>query len=395
MNPEDALLNYLYPRLVEALQTWKGFDDIYGIWIGLILYEDEPGSPSINVMGCLRESCLGESYSSEPGGYWSPEWMNPITSFEPWLCAHPCPDNDEDPADYDPASFHPGDPEGRALRDAFFLWRRNQPSSPMMHNEAEESEQKFQWFLEVCGALIRKFHESGTLAEICGQPIPVGFGIGDGDTRTLTIVRDNNPDRLSKGMEEWMMKETYAEIAAHETFCSEVFAWPLEQQAHFYVQGAIGYHGEKRGLLSTPEWEWAREKGRSGMGLDWTSPAAHLFLGQVLPEIEKRATAKRSFPSGTYPETEQADDLLSFFWIPSDYLTRLPSPIPEADIDRLYALLKRLYEESKTLEEIGSTLRHTARALHDLCPERFPITKIGWRQENMNRLLESEKFGLE
>jgi hypothetical protein len=211
----------------------------------------------------------------------------------------------------------------------------------------------------------------------------------------LLQTQDNNPDRLSQGMEEWMLKTTYALIAADEAFCAEVFAWPAERQAQFYAQAMLGCKAEKRGLASTPEWEWARKKGRPGMGLDWRSPAAHLFLGQVLPEIEKRATAKRSFPDGTYPEVELADELLSPFWIPSQYLARLPAPIPDADIDRLYTLLQRLYDESKTLVEIGYTLRHTARALHDLCPERFPVAKIGWRQENRNRLLEPEKFGLE
>ncbi|WP_394794040.1 hypothetical protein [Armatimonas sp.] len=386
MNPEDALLNYLYPRLVEALQTWKGFDDIYGIWIVLSLTDDNFTRPCLDGALCLRKSGLTperlQSQGESIGGtksIWTPNLAAEEFYFPKALCF---------------------ERKGRSLLLAFYAWKRSLPDYvPQRRGERirERDVHETRWFVDICGSLIRRLHTDGTLQNLFGKPIPLGMLFSNDIDQEIPLpqTRDNNPDRLSQGMEEWMMKNTYAQIAAYEAFCAEVFAWPLERQARFYAQAMLGCKAEKRGMASTPEWEWAREKGRSGMGLDWTSPAAHLFLGQVLPEIEKRATAKRSFPSGTYPETEQADDLLSFFWIPSDYLTRLRSPIPETDIDRLYALLKRLYKESKTLEEIGSTLRHTARALNDLCPERFPVAKIGWRKENMNRLLEPEKFGLE
>ena len=46
MTPEDALLAYLYPKLVEALQHWNGFDDLYGIWL-FVQLTDEIYSPGL------------------------------------------------------------------------------------------------------------------------------------------------------------------------------------------------------------------------------------------------------------------------------------------------------------------------------------------------------------
>lgn len=204
MNPEESLLAYLYPRLVEALQTWKGFDDIYGIWVGILLYEDNPARPSINVIGCLRENSFKEEEIQKYGSRWAPVFMAPSFSFKPGLCDDPWPDEDEDPMHYDHESLYLGDPEGRALREAFFAWKQAQPETPTPINQDDADDFKFSWFLEVGGRLIRQLHDSGTIADVCGHPVPIAFGIGDGGTVTLAMVQDNNPPGLAEGMLAWM-----------------------------------------------------------------------------------------------------------------------------------------------------------------------------------------------
>jgi hypothetical protein len=156
------------------------------------------------VMGCLRKSSLTVEKLQQYQNRWAPVFMNPHISFKPGLCDDPWPDDDEDLANYDPESLYPGDPEGRHLRDAFFQWKQEQPDSSPAANDDEASEQRLTWFLEICGSLIHKLHETGAIVETCGRPVPVGIGIGDGGTRTLEIVRDNNPPGLANGMETWM-----------------------------------------------------------------------------------------------------------------------------------------------------------------------------------------------
>ena len=57
MNPEESLLAYLYPRLVEAIQTWKGFDDIYGIWLFIGLADEYRSQTELTHALVIRDIC--------------------------------------------------------------------------------------------------------------------------------------------------------------------------------------------------------------------------------------------------------------------------------------------------------------------------------------------------
>jgi hypothetical protein len=392
MTPKESLLDYLYQRLVEALQTWKGFDDIYGIWIGLVLYEDEPGRPSINVMGCLREHPPTSKNHEEYEDRWHPGLMNPQILFKPGLCDDPWPDDDEDPTEYEPQSLYPGDPEGRKLREAFFKWKQEQPDSSLAINDDEASEQKFEWFLEICGQLIRLLHKTGAIVQTCSRPVPVGFGIGDGGTRTLEIVRDNNPDRISKGMEEWMLGRTYEEIEGEAAFRTALRTRPVKEQVHWWVEALRGLRGWMQDKETTPEWEQAQATGFMDIRLDWDAPLTSPLAKRLVSEAEQYITVQTRLELS--PKQDCAEFLIARFQTLQGH-PELQAQVDEETISRLHALLQHLYDESKKEERIGVALQLTARALHALRPERFPVVKFGGRRENANRLLEPEKFGLE
>lgn len=70
--------------------------------------------------------------------------------------------------------------------------------------------------------------------------------------------------------------------------------------------------------------------------------------------------------------------------------------VAEEDVERIYAILRRLWEESQTLSApvIGPALQVTARVLHSMRPQRFPVVKFSYSSSNGNRLLNYHEFGL-
>jgi hypothetical protein len=51
MNAEEALIQYLYDRLVRAMQAWQRYDDIYGIWFAV-----DSDRTNLTRVSCLRLS---------------------------------------------------------------------------------------------------------------------------------------------------------------------------------------------------------------------------------------------------------------------------------------------------------------------------------------------------
>ena len=395
MTPEESLLNYLYPRLVEALQTWKGFDDIYGIWIGISLYEDDPMRPSIDGVSCLRHSATTPEKADSYGSAWAPPVSDDASYVSLGLCADSWPPEDQrEEMDY--VEFNPGDVEGHSLREAYFSWRRLSNPQKAQGGGA---------FLEVCGQVIKRLHTNNILVDVCGRPVPVGLFIGNdvGNEVTLPDTRDNNPDRLSKEMEEWMLGTTYEQLARDKNFLVEVRSWPEEKQAHFWCEALRGYKRytlasvykfEPIGAVSTPEWDWAKNKYKiSTITLDWDGGAvsrlAHLLVEAAAPKLDTPHHARGDSPEQTIAESF----IMELFALGS--APRQAAQVEESTITLLHEHLSRLYEKSKNEERIGVALQLTARALHALRPERFPVVKFGGRRENANRLLEPEKFGLE
>ena len=387
MTPEDALLAYLYPRLVDVLQTWKGFDNIYGIWICMGLFQDDPDRPYLDGIGCLRTTKATQEKLEPYGDSWAPE-----LTLKDWIRFRPspCQDDwmaDETWGDEDALAQLAGDPEGVRLRNAFF---ESHPTN----------QDRLQLFLGICGTLIQQLHQNNTLIEICEKSVPVGIWITNDVDKALALeaVRDNNPDRLSKEMEEWMLGTTYEQIARDEAFLAEVRSWSLEKQAHFWCEAMRGdrrevlaYVDKKEpvGAVTTPEWEWAKTYGIRTIKPDWEAPVA--LAEQLVSEVERHLTIQHA--QEISPEQYFAESLIGEFEVLKNR-PDLQEQIAEETISRLHALLKRLYDESKNEERIGVTLQLTARALHALRPERFPVVKFGGRRENANRLLEPEKFDL-
>ncbi|MCX6368841.1 MAG: hypothetical protein NTX57_19335 [Armatimonadetes bacterium] len=212
MTPEDALLSYLYPRLVDALQSWKGFDDIYGIWIVLALFEDEPTKPSFSHVMPLRHSvATPERINSYFGYTHSPGVADYTVSASLELCADPWP-SPEYTSYYEDVERDEGDPDGLSLREAFFSWKRKQPGylNPLEHPELRDLDlQELNWFLEICGKLIHRLHAEGVLTTNFGKAIPVGISFcNDIDERiTIPATQNNNPPGLADGMLTWMRSD--------------------------------------------------------------------------------------------------------------------------------------------------------------------------------------------
>lgn len=201
MTPEDALLDYLYAKLVEALQRWKGFDDIYGIWLFVQLTDEIYSQTELANILALRECAASErerSYSSR----WAPGFLGRADeeiTFRPTLCSAPWPPSD--PA-YDHIRhediYNPSDPEGCRLRDRYFDWKRTLscfPSPPPEYHELS-------CFLDICGVLIRLLHQNAFFE----KPVPVGLFYNNDRTATLAlpIVQAANPSGLADGMLAWM-----------------------------------------------------------------------------------------------------------------------------------------------------------------------------------------------
>ncbi|MBB6051315.1 hypothetical protein [Armatimonas rosea] len=395
MTPEDALLAYLYPRLVEALQTWKGFDDIYGIWIILALYEDDPAKPSLSHLMPLRHSvATPERIESYFGFPYAPGVADYTVSASLELCADPWPPLNEREHYYDEDGFHDGDPDGLQLREQFFVWRRAQPDYvPISDAGAQMGNPELTSFLEICGTLIRRLHSDGILENLFGQPVPVGISFSNdvNETIALPATRDNNPDRLSKGMEEFMLGKTYEQIEGEAAFRTALRTRPVEEQAQWWFEALRGLRGWMQGKETTTEWEQAQAAGFIGLHPDWNGPVASSLAERLVSQAERHLTILYT----PEPSSEQdlAEYLMMEFFGHEGYPEQQQN-IDETTIERLYSLLKRLYEESKNEERISSALQLTARALHALRPERFPVVKFGGRRENANRLLEPERFGL-
>ncbi len=213
MTPEESLLNYLYPRLVEALQTWEGFDDIYGIWMVLALFEDEPTKPSFSHVMPLRHSvATPERVKSYCGYPFAPGVADYTVNASLELCTDPWPPKERVSYYDDDVEFDAGDLEGLSLREAFFAWKRKQPGyrNPLEHPELRDLDlQELNWFLEICGKLIHRLHAEGVLTTNFGKAIPVGISFcNDVDERiTVPATQDNNPLGLADGMLAWMRSE--------------------------------------------------------------------------------------------------------------------------------------------------------------------------------------------
>ena len=208
MNPEDALLNYLYPRLVEALQTWKGFDDIYGIWLFIGLADEYRSQTELMHALVLRESVAYEREHSY-GTRWAPGFLSRPDEeirFRPFLCSAPWPPDAPD-YDYmrnDTDIRDPGDPKGFRLREAFFGEKNEQRSDPNPQPHLEYLE--LLWFLDICGQLIRRLHADGTLEMFFGQAVPIGIFFNNDlpATLALPITRDSNPPEFADEMLDWL-----------------------------------------------------------------------------------------------------------------------------------------------------------------------------------------------
>lgn len=207
MTPEEALIAYLYPKLVEALQSWKDLDDIYGIWIILALSEDNPAKPSFSHLMPLRHSVATPERINSYFGYpYAPGVADYTASASLELCTDPWPyanyydESDEEEKD---------DPEGLSLREAFFAWNQEKSGYLSLQQAPEPRELKLQkllWFLEACGKLIRRLHADEILLALFGKPVPVGISFcNDVDERiTVPATQDNNPLGLADGMLAWM-----------------------------------------------------------------------------------------------------------------------------------------------------------------------------------------------
>ena len=211
MTPEESLLAYLYPRLVEALQTWKGFNDIYGIWIVLALFEDEPTKPSFSHVMPLRHSVATPERINSYFGYpYSPGVADYTVGLSFEYCSDPWPSLEERGPYDDEDSYIEGNPEGLALREAFFSWKRTQPeyvASTDPYSQVDNPE--LVAFLDLCGKLIRRLHNDNVLTALFQKSVPVGLCFSnDVDERiTVPATQDNNPLGLADGMLAWMRSE--------------------------------------------------------------------------------------------------------------------------------------------------------------------------------------------
>ena len=387
MTPEEALLNYLYPRINEALQTWKGFDDIYGVWIILSLYEDSSEKPSFSHLRPLRTSfATSERIQSYFGNRFDPGVADYTADISFEFCADPWPSLEERDNYYDTDDFQEGDPEGLQLREEFFMWKRAQLShiSPSDSNYPELS-----WFLEICGALIRRLHADGTLVSVCGKAVSIGISFSNdvNEEVALPVTRDNNPERLSKGMEECMLGKTYEQIERETAFRAELRTRPVEEQAKWWLEAIRGFRGWMQDKATTPEWEDAQREGFTGLHPDWEGIVATPLAERIVSEAEMHLEVlPQQEPS---VEQDFANFLLmEFFGLESH--PELQANIQDTVVMRLQILLQRLHDAGKTQEKVGSALQLIARALRALRPERFP--EVGWNRTG--HLLEPEAFGL-
>lgn len=370
MHAENALVDYLISGITDAIQKWREDKDVYGLWLEVILGEDDPKQAFLKHAWVLRARVTPKKEADKHRS----EWAATLGETEVLnLC------EDGWSADGEEFPEYPGDPIGKQLRDDFFQQKRLQ-----------ESGDELTWFLDICGKVILRLHTEEVLIQLWGKPIPVGVVIGNDmpHTLTLSVTRDSNPDRISRGMEEWLMGRTYAQIAAEGELLTELRAWPIDNQAHFWRNAMWGQMLWARAIGTTPEWEEVRGLGISGP--DWHGPALALLVDLIVKDAE----ASLSVELPTSPERQVIEFLLMELFS-LEHSPELQAQVQEETITRLYALLRRLYEESQQHERIGSALQLTARALHALRPSRFPAVRFTGHKANPNRLVEPERFGLE
>jgi len=194
----DRLVEYLCAPVAEVIRGWGvGRTDIYGIWLSISLAEDDRSRPQLSSVAALTEGYTTDALVRSYGSRYSDGCSTPETRIDLRLC--------EETGEWYSDPSVPGDPEGRALRNAFFAERGLLP--PDRDLSAPNKERHLIAFLDACGAVIRRLHEEGVITAVCGRPVPIGIVFdNDIDKRiALAVVRDANPAGLARGMEEAIM----------------------------------------------------------------------------------------------------------------------------------------------------------------------------------------------
>lgn len=213
MDTENALIQYLYTNIGEAMQPWREYDDIYGVWVYM-------NSDHTNLAGIsyLRQSLqTPEGLRAWGGAIWF-GFDDGILELQ--LCDDGITDEDAykeylaETGDWDEEEQKDDtrevpDPVGTALRDAFFAELKQQPGyvpwdsgkPPYRFSDFPEKLA----FIRVCGEAIKLLHENGVIAYACGKPVPVGITYFHDSDREMvqfatSVAENSNPPSLADDM---------------------------------------------------------------------------------------------------------------------------------------------------------------------------------------------------
>ncbi len=256
-------------------------------------------------------------------------------------------------------------------------------------------------FVKVLDEVAQRLHRKGVVERVCGQPVPIGISfVNDIDERPLAeVVRAANPEGLSRGIEEYLLGETYEQIEARRILDAEIAKRPDAERVAFWVRALYEANANVYMSLETPLTE--RLKSCALLHnelalLERLVTYAPLAVPLILDLIEDNVSTAPDAVKDVLGRDEKqvAESML----LPLGHLATHGDrdAISEEDVEQLYGLLVRLWNESETLAApvIGTSLQVTARVLHTMRPRRFPAVKFGFTGQNGNRLLNYQEFGL-
>lgn len=409
------LENYLFEKIAAAIRAMPAAEarDAYAFYLVLALDEGGGYRPSIPSLAWLTESGTTPEIAKNYGSRWSGWAASGETILT--LCSE---ERDLHGFALQTAYYESllPDESARARWEAFtFVWPFRWTEEMTDEEEAQlnhmldalevpaESRNYLssvssavvpldlaKTFFVVLEDVIRRLHAEGVIEQACGRPVPIGvMATNDvGYEFGFEPTRAANPQGLARYMEEWMLGETYAEIEARKNLEREIRERTPDEQAKYWAHAALeiqeffgtGHHTpfiedlEIRGLVSRTETSHKQ--------------SLHLYkrLQELLPQavphlvslIEPRAGNEFNADWSNKVPSDHAEHLLSLFESIGPKGDR--ESVPEESIERLAALMQRLWPEYKAMRErkerTSACLQYMARVLHALRPDRFPR----WRQ---------------
>lgn len=440
---KTAFIDYLYENVARAIQTWDEATalDAYAVWLRLALVDEDVRDVVVQDVGYATNTESERELAEAYGSKWSPGCI--AHESELWLCG----------PGY---SRRPGDTHGRQLRAAYLRasvrrfdlsnqeydlmlrhstlqQRLNADPSALTPEEVASLEEialrcalteaerarlardanslytlydqtVLGAFLDACGEVIQRLHALGILERKCGRPLPIGITFSnDIDERiALDVVWASNPPGLAREMEEEMMGRTYAQIAAEETLHRDLAARPAEEQAEFWTQMLLAEQEALYLNQTSPALDRIRELGLSHYGALWVRAGERPevmsgVVTRLVPLIQERASPARLTASPDPEVRGDANEVAAALLQAITFMGQTRAnreAVRDEDVERLHALLVRLFRESESLPRVGLTTFLVARTLHALRPERFPHEKFGAGGATANRLLNYLDFGL-